>query len=1757
MPPKVDVKILIGKRDNAIHALKELFEEFEAIFAIKPQLERLESTFNLIESKYRSIKKQQETIADRLVEEGTTGEDESTLANQTVGDKVKTDYLQIVKVYTAYQKEIHPPEASPGSSETLEAMTSAVKQMAETMGSKSKASGLERLPVPSWDGRRRSYSTWKKEFNHWMTKYSQDKDEQLQRFRKAMPKGLWWTDQVKTSKDIDRAWDILDVEFADKRKLMDELLTGINNQKLVKRDSKSLTRYATLISGYVNDMEDNDCSVSSSSEAPFFMSQLLSKLDSRDNADFGREMKRNGKEENVSNLIDWLHQEASIRSRGKQDIDEENAERSSRESFHKRSDNHAVSSGTPEDETTCPLGCPTKHLLAACPYYQTSTVNERWEIVKQNKRCRKCLKSHHTNDCRKPDGTSCDKCKKNHHRSLHNEKRDSLLSNLNPTALPFPSQATHDQNTTDNHNIQMNTSCQNREVKTVVGMCPIQKVKVRDTNGELVEVLALLDSGSNTSLLSKGAAGKLGLTGPKTHLTMNLAGGEKRSEVAETFEITVVSSVEEDIEKTLQVYTVRRPCSNARTISRRSIESYPHLKPISDKLHLSGGAVDLLLGTDFTDAFVDVHTILGESGEPIAKRNCFGWYALGQLDPKSMNSSGIHSVDVGTASIMEDVNKLLQQDLMGIKPTQFCTCSENELRENKFVKSLSRSTTLVDGRVQVKMPWKEEGPPRRSNYNIAIKRMYAAEKSFEKKGCIKVVDDEVQKLVDQGFVIKIPPEQVDHTQPEWYLPLQAVFTPEKTTKVRLVFDASSKGHDGLSLNDHLEKGPNYINQLPSVLTAWRWDEVAYTGDVRKMFNQVVVHPDDQVYHRFLWRENASDPPSVYQWLRLSFGDKPAPDIASNSINTLAKASQFELPEAARELQEHVYVDDIGGSRPTVNEAKQVTNGIDVILGKGQFQIKTWHSNNKEIDQSHGERFTDLLGHRWDKQEDKLSFKKREIVGKFETFSKRSCLALLAQLWDPIGLVSPVTIKFRTDLQELWSSGFGWDDVLPENDQTKWMKNLQIMNRLLTFEFDRKLKPSNAVGGPEIHGFSDGGEQGFGAVIFLRWKLDDGSYRCVPVMIKSFVAPLKKKSIPRLELLGCLALSRMCDTCQKTLEFARIKEAKRFLWVDSTTALSWIRTPPKEFRPFVSARVAEIQETVGTEDFLYVRSSCNPADALTRGIEAERLADWLEGPPFLKQPDIDWPKFQEDVRNFPEGVVETMKEKKPSEKPLKRDRRIKGVRASSVTDKKDNAILSHLLAACSSFSKARRTLAYVLRFVQNTRKTSVRNGSISVEELTSSEKRLFKWCQLHLDVATLDKMFIAKEDQDGLLRVHGRLEDIRSLPDDMRNPILLPRNHPLVCLLLTHLHLKRGHCGYKSLMHEARKKFWIIGLRDMSKHLTNECITCRKLRKKPLDQLMGQIPSLRVAAGFPAFSNTAIDMFGPVHIRLNRKTLKEAQVVIFTCMTSRAVHLELVSDKSTAAFLMAFRRFACLRGHPNNCWSDCGTNFVGAQGYLNEIIQGWDIPRIQSVLSEEFTCDFKWQWNIPHASHQNGVVESLIKSVRQGLNSTCKNQTFTEEQWRTFLAEISYMINSRPLYPSSDSVWESPPVTPNDIIIGQHSAPPQPEPEDRVNPRHLLRSTQSRIKEFWNCWMKYFAPNLLPRNKWFRPRENVQVGDLVLELDPKHKRCQWKMALITDTYPGDDGLVRKVRIKTEVGEYDRPIHKLCLIATRQELDAESQ
>ena len=232
------------------------------------------------------------------------------------------------------------------------------------------------------------------------------------------------------------------------------------------------------------------------------------------------------------------------------------------------------------------------------------------------------------------------------------------------------------------------------------------------------------------------------------------------------------------------------------------------------------------------------------------------------------------------------------------------------------------------------------------------------------------------------------------------------------------------------------------------------------------------------------------------------------------------------------------------------------------------------------------------------------------------------------------------------------------------------------------------------------------------------------------MTKAFFAPLKKKSIPRLELLGFLALARMYITCVKALEFAKAQDWERFFWVDLSTVLSWIRTPPREFRPFVSARVAGIQESIGTDQIHYIKSNHNSANALTRGIHLEHLMKWSEGPSFLELPEEKWPNFQDHTQvDAHVDDLEVLKEKKMFQKQKKASKHHSAFAAVcpqlDQPESEENPILLHLLKTCSTYSKMRRTLAYVCCFIYNARKMNPKSAPISVQELKAAEAHLLK------------------------------------------------------------------------------------------------------------------------------------------------------------------------------------------------------------------------------------------------------------------------------------------------------------------------------------------------------------------------------------------------------------------------------------------------
>jgi hypothetical protein len=296
----------------------------------------------------------------------------------------------------------------------------------------------------------------------------------------------------------------------------------------------------------------------------------------------------------------------------------------------------------------------------------------------------------------------------------------------------------------------------------------------------------------------------------------------------------------------------------------------------------------------------------------------------------------------------------------------------------------------------------------------------------------------------------------------------------------------------------------------------------------------------------------------------------------------------------------------------------------------------------------------------------------------------------------------------------------------------------------------------------------------------------------------------------------------------------------------------------------------------------------------------------------------------------------------------------------------------------------------------------------------------------------------------------------------------------------------------------------------------------------------------------------MDCFGPFICKDKRKENKRYGL-IFCCLASRAVHLELLDDMSTDCFINSFRCFTSIRGPVQTMISDRGTNFVGANNEFQKAMLDMIDAKTQTYLKSK-QCDFKF--NVPSASHMGGCWERLIRTVRNVMSGILLEQTSTRldtASLRTLLYECMAIINSRPLsleQMNTESTVEPLPLTPNMLLTmkGQHhSSPPGDFTEPELYSRKRWRRVQYLAQQFWCRWKREYLHHLQSRQKWISPQRNVQPGDIVLLAETSEPRCEWKLALVKAAYLSKDGLVRKVQLHLGSGQLlDRPVHKLVLL-----------
>ncbi|UYV79054.1 hypothetical protein LAZ67_17000935 [Cordylochernes scorpioides] len=793
-----------------------------------------------------------------------------------------------------------------------------------------------------------------------------------------------------------------------------------------------------------------------------------------------------------------------------------------------------------------------------------------------------------------------------------------------------------------------------------------------------------------------------------------------------------------------------------------------------------------------------------------------------------------------------NLRDLWELDVLGIQdPIEAVSKKKRETElEEHFIKNIRRDG---DQRYSVALPWKCERNNIPSNLEIAQRRLEACTSKLRKEKKVVEYSTILQEWEREGLI-----ERIEETRPQrkgHYLPHRPVFKAEsRTTPLRPVFDASCKSYNGLSLNDYLEKGPNFLEKIPEILIRFRERGIGVLADIRKAFQMISVQLQDQDFLRFLWWDQ-TDPMkvTVLRHKRVVFGLNCSPFILGAVIDHHLNSVQGPAAEIAKIMARSFYVDNLVTSLSSQEEVQQFQNTAVNIMEMAKMDLREWEfnlpvSNSKEEKGT----TTKVLGLVWDKVEDVLNCDVSIEKDLPRRLTKRIVLSKIQQVFDPLGVYSPIFLPPKLLLQRSWELKIGWYSQLPEDMDREfrtWYSQIGLLSEIKITRhiwFDQTNKN-------EIHVFCDASKSAYAAVAYMRSEVQ-GRVHLSLLWSKSRLAPTRRVTIPRLELLACVLGARLVGSISTALT----NSCPVTLWTESSTVIAWLGRK-NESNVFVRNRVKEIRDTVNNENWKFVYGKLNPADLPSRGCSIVQFVstNWWEGPEWLKGEKESWPSFEPTI-----DEEEILKEKR------------KTLQAHTTLVVKANR---WFLDRRSRYSLNIKIMAWVLRFLDNARRIPAERGSLKVIELERAERKLLRLIQ--------HETFPGKQAPRNGLKTIKSVEGLWCVetkllhgqdPEVSKRPILLPRDHPLVEQMVREIHQQNGHGGAQFILSRLREKFLIIGGRRLIKQIIGKCVICRRHNQRPIQTPGAALPTNRIGLGKP-FEVTGVDLLGPLHHKGGSKT----------------------------------------------------------------------------------------------------------------------------------------------------------------------------------------------------------------------------------------------------------------------------------------------
>lgn len=1401
------------------------------------------------------------------------------------------------------------------------------------------------------------------------------------------------------------------------------------------------------------------------------------------------------------------------------------------------------------------------HDILECEAFKRLSDEAKFEHLMQWGVCFLCLKScdHIARNCK---GRACNVtyqgtvCGKFHHPLIHS---------LFPTSVP---------------SVKASSNFMDRQGVLLA---------IKEVRSGVRSLLTLFDSGSNITMITHDAAGRLGLRGQSVSLSVTKVGNKVEHLDSKAYMVPLLD--EHGQEWMIEACGIEEISSN---VSKTDMSEIAKLFGVHTwQIARPEGKIELLIGSDYCSLLPKV---VRSNGNLQLLQGNFGLCVRGRsssIDGKScINVSVNHLVcaqpDDLLACPKADVPKLINDffnsENAGVHYVPRCgscrcgKCSLNEgltLREQREFDLINEGLEYNESEMCwiAAYPWIRDPKELPNNLPLAHARLKSTEKRLQRLGdeYAKNYQKQMEDMKLRGVARKLSPEEITaYEGPVYYLPHHEIVKADSlSTPLRIVFNSSAT-YLGSSLNSFLCQGPDFLNSLVGVLLRFRQGYIGFAADIKKMYNSVKIGELEQHTHRFLWRDmRTSVNPDHYVLTTVTFGDKPGGAIAMAALRKTAERFE-DSPEVTNLIVKNSYVDDLLGSVDSKYEAEDLMARVEKVLEKGGFHIKKCVMSGVTKENVSMTGTEKVLGLLWEPETDRFVFKlnlrfckvsnkgnikpairleelEREMPS---ILTKRIILSQVASLYDPLGFVNPVTLKAKLMMRNLVKEashntpGKGWDEPVDQDTYQEWEAHFKRMFELEQLQFERCLKPVNAVGNPSLVIFSDGSTVAYGAVAYLRWLLVDGSYKCKLICSKSRLAPTRQLSIPRIELCGAVIGCRLRELIQRELDWT-IEHVTHF--TDSEIVKAQIQKDSFRFNTFVANRISEIQALTSSDEWYWIPSEVNVADYTTRVCNCSMLginSMWQDGPGFLRCPVENWPiKRVCDVE-----VPDLTYSRKGSVKCT---------------------VVEEALIDIDKFNDYNKLISVTSRVLNVLKAKSLLEMFKNPDCCEMEEAELF-W--VRLAQKSLDKNWRTryqrlglKMQANGVITVGSRIKSWLKNNWNREEYILLPSQHAFTKLYMQYLH-DRDHSGVESTLAKLQAKYWVPRARKIIRAIKAKCIMCRRIDKICEGQTMGELPEERLKPS-PPFYNTSVDLFGPMYVKdvVKKRTQLKVYGVLFNCLASRAVYIDLAEGYDTSSFLKVFRRFVALRGFPKIVYSDRGTQLVGANKQLDSMLYSGD-----EMVSElwKFSVKGGTVWKFTKSANspwQNGCAEALIKSVKRCIQISVGENVLSYGELQTVMFEIANLINERPIgmKPGCD-IDRGSYLSPNDLLLGRSRADaPQGawDLDSKFSQRYVYLSKV--VDCFWRKWIRDYFPTLMVRSKWHTDKRNLQKGDVVLIQDTNALKGNWRLGEVEETRPGVDGKVRNVSVRYKVSQpgkkyvgqrditVDRPAQRIVVILPIEE------